>query len=132
MPPKTKADTSEKKRPGNPGNFRGPRLDFLLAQEETLMSSGGKTDAAFFNSLFSAYWALFSWRLKLTEDLPEDELPPATDEILSEEDETKRNEMVTATHSVSTLVLKSEKTFSTNTIITEDQALVHASKEYEE
>jgi hypothetical protein len=107
MAPKAATDTNptDKKRPGNPGNFRGKRLEFLLGQEEELLkSSGGKTDTAFYNSLFSAYWKLFSWRLKLIEDLPDGVLPPDMEEVLSEDDEKKRVEAVSSTHLVSILL----------------------------
>jgi hypothetical protein len=99
---KAKADSGEKKRPGNPGNFNGKRLQFLLDREEVCHESNGKTDAAFFQAVFAAYWEIFSWRLSLSEELPDDESPPPMDEIISEEDENQRRAMVVSTHLVST------------------------------
>ncbi|KAJ7770672.1 hypothetical protein B0H16DRAFT_1452097 [Mycena metata] len=78
MPAGKKASTSKTgttadapKKRGNPSDFKGARLEFLLAHLDVYAEhSKKKTLADFLPSLFHDYWCLYHWTLLLNEDPP--------------------------------------------------------------
>ncbi|KAJ7022891.1 hypothetical protein C8F04DRAFT_1272085 [Mycena alexandri] len=73
---KAEAQKAPKKKPGNKGDFRGMREDFLTCQlpEYFKKSKQGKV-REFWGPLLQTYWQLFPWRLELDQDPdPEDGL----------------------------------------------------------
>jgi hypothetical protein len=86
---KSTARTEPKQKPGNKGDFRGMREDFLVSKlpEYFAKSKEGKT-RKFWPELMAEYWRMFPWRLPLNVD-PEPEDGPMHEVLSLDEVEQK-------------------------------------------
>ena len=86
-----KSDTPKvKKKPGNPGDFRGAREDFLMSRlEEYVTASKTKKTPDFWPGLFKDYWARFHWTLTLKQEPADTDVYPSDDALTDAQKEAK-------------------------------------------
>jgi hypothetical protein len=98
-------NTDVKKKRGNPGNFHGQRLEFLLGHETRLEATGSTVlSNAFFGVVYSEYWMKFPWRLPRDEEPPSDPLPVLSDDTLSVDEIQQKGSIIAMTHKVNRLL----------------------------
>ncbi|KAJ7758851.1 hypothetical protein DFH07DRAFT_958252 [Mycena maculata] len=96
---KKKDADAPKLKPGNKGDFHGPREKYLIDNlDEYLKASKiGKT-RNFWPILFAGYWEKFDWRIPLNEEIQEDHEGPRA-EVLTAEEEALKGEVQLKTKS---------------------------------
>ncbi|KAK6964698.1 hypothetical protein R3P38DRAFT_3247816 [Favolaschia claudopus] len=100
MPQETKKKTRKGKddapqKRGNPGDFRGSRLEFLRSKvPEFCKHSDARTTRDFWKTLWAEYWALYPWEVPINQEPPDDlEGLGKADSVLTAEELASKNEI---------------------------------------
>jgi hypothetical protein len=98
-----------KRKPGPEGNFHGLRLEYLTSHLAGYQKAViDKTTRDFWQPVLSGYWQRVEWRKSLDEETDGDAFRDASltaEEVLSEEDTTKKAETISKVNSVCIFLL---------------------------